>query len=156
MSASVSVLCLCFLFFFGCLHTRLGCIVLINRGRKKHDKMGAMLKGKMVAGERSSWGEVTGSDPRNRPPPATPALVRSGWNLMAVSTQGCYNNEAVYTHTVCSLPIMTSGLEGLVLLWSDWLVARHILLLLQPTSTLALGSNLYTQHTLPLPFPLVH
>ena len=24
--------------FFGCLHTRLGCIVLINRGRKKHDK----------------------------------------------------------------------------------------------------------------------
>lgn len=54
--------------FFGCLHTRLGCIVLINRGRKKHDKMGAMLKGKIVVSERSSRGEVTGPDPRNRPP----------------------------------------------------------------------------------------
>ena len=47
----------------------------------------------------------------------------------------------LHTHTVYSLPIRTSGLKGLVGLWSDWLVARHILL--SPTPTLALGSNLY-------------
>lgn len=59
---------------------RRGCIVLINRGRKKKklNKMGAMLEGKMVASEHSARGEVTGQDPRNRPPPATSALVGSG------------------------------------------------------------------------------
>lgn len=65
---------------FGCLHSRLGCIVLINRARKR--KTGAMLKGKMAATvSLRREKKCTGQDPKNRPPPpppATPALVRSG------------------------------------------------------------------------------